>query len=154
MASPKSPILPTPLLRRQPTSPCRPLFLILVLMVAVYTYLLSSSSSSSYGGADTYQPSPGVYGTETSERHQRSSFEDLTLGEVECRSKFPGLMNEIDRAAANGKFRIERAKGARKSSLIAKVEGRSIWILDEPGGLSRQMREACSTPLSIPLSPS
>jgi len=145
--------IPVPMLRHQP-SLIRPLFFTFIFCVALY-YFFTPGRQSLYSRS---YPNDGYdvdadYSDE--ERHVRgpgppssSAFENLSLDELQCRETFPDLTYEIDRAVANGPFKLE--KQIVKGPLIAAIRGGELWILQEPGKgeLSQKMKE-----VPLPASP-
>ena len=119
--------------RRRPLT--RPFLLAVAFCAFIYYFLLSDNSSNRYGRGTNTRSSPKVFGAVS-----LATLDDLGLTEKECRDTFPGLMDEIDRAVANGPFdvNVENSK-----ALIGTVRGGDLYIRRPPGKgqLSRHMKE-------------
>ncbi|OLN85992.1 O-glucosyltransferase rumi-like protein [Colletotrichum chlorophyti] len=74
--------------------------------------------------------SPSGYQAESNLRAGNTDFKNLRLTEGECQSAFPGLTSEIDRAVAEGEFRLNVSDAY--TSLLGEIKENKILIHRAP----------------------
>lgn len=59
---------------------------------------------------------------------KKNVFENLGMGEQDCRATFPGLFKEIDDSVARGPFQLERARNGYTGLVQGRIEHGKVCI--------------------------